>query len=362
MKLMDPPRIVTVLRKRRIVVPSGKFMRRAAGAGGVLLAAALLVAPAARAGQAGPASGNAAATSHRGHISGKVTTRSGRPLPGMCVGFRNKSPVRFAVQTNKAGKYVSLELPPGRYTVSFSPTCGTNNGNWLGQFYKNAAAEKNATKVRVTSGHTTPNIDAVMHPGAVVTGTVTNTSGNPIPSIVVSVASVAHPNIAVAQVKTTNKGFFRAERIPSGRYRITFLSGIGNKANYAPQQWNDKTFSQQPTIIHLTAGRVLPHINVTMKRGAVITGTVTEGSSSGTPLGGICVRVDGQGPLAGLEGVGKTNSDGTYFISSLATGKYQVNFNGCLTNPHNIQPETLPGVQLTTGTKTTVNGVLQPAS
>jgi molybdopterin-binding protein len=345
--------------KRRVVVPTVKSYRSIAGITGAVVAA-LLAAPAAQASQA---SANEAASSHGGHISGTVTTESGRPLPGMCVLLHtNKSGIQFLSVTNKAGKYVSTALPAGRYTVDFSTLCGTNNGNWLGQYYKNAAAEKDAKKITVTRGHTTSGIDAVMHPGAVVTGTVTNTSGKKIPSIDVTVTPVGKSAVTPVRVDTTNNGFYRAERLPTGRYRISYTSGDGNRANYAPQQWKDKTFTQQPTIIHLTAGRTLAHINVTMKRGAIITGTVTEGSSSGTPLGGICVRVDGQGRLAEVDGAAKTNSDGTYFISSLATGKYKVNFNGCVSNPHDIQQETLPGVHLTTGTRTTVNGVLQPAS
>lgn len=345
--------------ERRVVVPAVKSYRSIAGIAGALVAA-LLAAPAAQASQS---SASEAASSHGGHISGTVTAQSGRPLPGMCVLLHtNKSAIQFISATNKAGKYVSTALPAGRYTVAFSATCGTNNGNWLGQFYKNAATEKNAKKVTVTRGHTTSGIDAVMHAGAVVTGTVTNTIGKKIPSIIVSVASAAHPNIAIAQVKTTNNGFYRAERIPSGRYRITFLGGNGNKANYAPQQWKDKTFSQHPTFIRLTAGRVTSHLNVTMKRGAIISGTVTEGSSSGTLLKGICVFVRGQGPLRGFDGFGTTKADGTYFISSLATGKYNVLLTNCGHSNNNVLPETLPGVQLTAGTNVTANGVMQPAS
>ncbi|HEY2549375.1 MAG TPA: hypothetical protein VGI64_02230 [Streptosporangiaceae bacterium] len=304
---------------------------------------------------AAPASSGA-----RGHISGRVTTESGRPLAGICV-FEFNNNTFLSTRTGKSGTYLTLPLKPGRYQVAFGVGCG-NNGNWLSQFYKNAAAEENAREVTVTGRHTTRHIDAVMHPGAVVTGTVTNSSGKKIPSIVVAVVPAGHPAAAIASVKTTNKGVYRAERIPSGRYSLVFTAGNGNLGNYAPQQWKNKTLTQKPSLLRLTAGHTTSHINVTMHRGAEIAGTVTEGSSSGTALQGVCVSVIGTGPLAGFSRFGATKFDGTYFLNGLATGKYRVSFSpGCGRN-QNVLPETLPGtVQLTTGKKVTgINGVLQP--
>lgn len=324
-----------------------------------MLAAALLVAPAAQASQASPA-GPAAASVQRGHISGQVTTKAGRGLAGICLQI--SGPEFISVQTGKSGTYRSLPLKPGRYEVHFNAGCG-NTGNWAPQYYKNATTEKNERKVTVTAGHTTRNIDAVMHQGAVVTGTVTNSSGKPIPAICIAVLLPGKGQIPLVITRTSKRGFYRAERIVPGRYRVEFLARCGgNHANYAPQQWKGKTLSQQPTLVQLTAGRVTPHINARMTVGAEISGMVTEGSSSGMPLKGICVRVEGQGPLAGFDSFGTTNGDGTYFVNGLATGKYKVNFNGCADNPDNVQPETVPGVHLTTGKKTTVNGVVQPAS
>ena len=306
------------------------------------------------------ASAASASSGRRGRISGKVTTASGRPLAGICVIEFNNSEF-ITTRTGKSGTYLTLPLKTGRFVVAFSTGCG-NNGNWLDQYYKNAATQKHARKVTVRGGQTTRHVDAVMHPGAVVTGTITNGSGKKLPSIAVSVLSAAGTPATAVFVKTTNNGFYRAERIPSGRYRLEFTAGNGNLGNYAPQQWKDKTLTQKPTLLRLTAGHLTPHINVTMKPGAIVTGTVTEGTSSGAPLPGICVTVAGQGPLAGRTAFGSTKGDGSYFVNGLATGKYRVSFRpGCGRN-ENVLPETLPGtVQLTTGKKVSgVNGVLQP--
>jgi hypothetical protein len=300
-----------------------------------------------------------AGTGRHGRISGKVTTKSGRPLAGICV-FEFNNNTFLSTRTGKAGTYLTLPLKTGRYQVFFGAGCG-NDGNWLSQFYKNATTVSKARKVTVTSGHTTRHIDAVMHPGAVVTGTVTNSSGKKLPAICVSVVQAGRNPSFLVDARTAKNGVYRAERIPSGRYRVVFQAGCGNKGNYAPQQYKGKTITQQPTVIRLTAGRVTAHIGARMTAGAQIAGTVTQSTSSGTPLQGICVAVFGQGPLGGFAGFGTTKSDGTYFINGLATGKYQVSFRpGCGPN-ENVLPETLPGtVQLTTGKRVTgVNGVLQ---
>ena len=306
------------------------------------------------------ASAASASSGKRGRISGKVETASGRPLAGICVIEFNNSEF-ITTRTGKSGTYLTLPLKTGRFVVAFSAGCG-NNGNWLDQFYKNAATQNHARKVTVTGGHTARHINAIMHPGAVVTGTITNTSGKKLPSISVSVLSAPGSPSAAAFVRTTSNGFYRAERIPSGHYRLEFTAGNGNRGNYAPQRWKDKTLAQKPTLLRLTAGHVTPHINVTMKAGAIVAGTVTEGTSSGAPLSGICVTVAGEGPLASLTGFGTTKGDGSYVVHGLATGKYRVSFRpGCGRND-NVLPETLPGtVQLTTGKKVSgVNGVLQP--
>src|SRR5262249_56401460 len=83
-------------------------------------------------------------------------------------------------ETSKTGRYVIEGLPAGRYAMSFGPGCN-NNGNYL---YHN-----DPHPVRVELGSTVRE-DAVLKPGAIITGRVTSAAtGQPLSGICVSVGN-----------------------------------------------------------------------------------------------------------------------------------------------------------------------------
>jgi hypothetical protein len=93
--------------------------------------------------------------------------------------------------------------------------------------------------------------------------------------------------------------------------------------------------------------------------GAVITGTVKAGNSSGPPIPMVCVTSYSSIPNTGSST--DTEFDGSYRLTGMATGKYKVAFDpGCF-GVDTYQGETIP-VQTKAGTTVTVNAYLQPAS
>jgi hypothetical protein len=286
-----------------------------------------------------------------------VTAKSGRPLAGVCVLTAKNSGGFSRTHTGQSGRYLTKPLRAGRYLVAFEPGCG-NNGNWLLQLYKNTTRLSKATHVRVRAGHTTKGISAVMHPGGEIRGTVTSKAGKKLSAI--CVFAVQHDGIGFADARTSH-GHYVMRGLTPGRYAVTFGVSCGNRGNFAPQQWKDKTIGQRPTLVHVRAGRVTSGINAVMHPGAVVSGKVTLGTSSGTPLAGICAELDGAGSLGGVASLTSTGSQGTYRLNSLPAGQYRVSFfPGCGKNP-NVLSETLPGRITLTGGKVTrgVDGVLQ---
>lgn len=303
---------------------------------------------------AGPAASGA-----RGRISGRVTAGHGRLLAGICVFAATRTTLLSQVSTGRKGRYLSKPLRPGRYFVVFVPGCG-NRGNWLPQLYQNAASLAKATRVRVTARHTTGGIDAVMHPAGKIQGTVTSQAGQKLSGICVLAEQRTAGVVSVSQA-ISHHGRYDVPELLTGRYDVFFSTGCGSRANLAPQEWKDKSAAQRPTPVHVTAGHVTSGIGAVMRPGAKVSGTVTLGSGSGTPLGGICVELDGAGPLLNQAGgLAITRSDGTYHLKSLAPGQYRVSFfPGCDKNP-NVVSETVPGrITLTAGRDTRVDGVLQ---
>lgn len=118
-----------------------------------------------------------------GRFAGVVTSPAGKGLKGICVDAFALDDNGFAfAKTGAGGRYRTGKTPAGQYEIMFFTGCG-NNGNWLDQFYKNDyTANSGFTVVVVKAGRTTK-IDAVMQPGAEISGTVTGAKGQKLSGV-----------------------------------------------------------------------------------------------------------------------------------------------------------------------------------
>jgi hypothetical protein len=135
-----------------------------------------------------------ASSSKIGHISGRVTTKSGRPLTGICVvatSPRAKFPFGRVAVTSKTGSY-RVKVRPGHYIVEFLPACA-RKGNFAPEFYKAAGSQSKATVLNVKAHQNITHIDAALGAGAVMTGRV-RTRMNPHPSLAGLSSSWARPS------------------------------------------------------------------------------------------------------------------------------------------------------------------------
>ncbi|MFP4440027.1 MAG: carboxypeptidase regulatory-like domain-containing protein [Chloroflexaceae bacterium] len=95
-----------------------------------------------------------------GSISGTVTDPDDAPLAGIGIMVYSESGIPFSVfpsYTDTDGTYTIGGLPGGTYRVSFSDSIG---GRYLMEYYDNAPDLDSATRITVTTGEDTPNIDA----------------------------------------------------------------------------------------------------------------------------------------------------------------------------------------------------------
>ncbi|MGO8959917.1 MAG: carboxypeptidase regulatory-like domain-containing protein [Streptosporangiaceae bacterium] len=273
----------------------------------------------------------AAAAAKTGEISG-VVTGNGKKLRGVCVVvFPLRSGEGYGATTRKNGTYVVRHVPAGRYNVIFAGFFCGKDQNWLQQVYRddNNPFGIGGTPVRVTSGRNTKGIDARLRLGGEISGTVTTKSGRKLGGICVN-AGVAVPNGFIGITLPTSDGSYQLNALYPGKWSVNFTIGCGNNKNYAPA-------ALKP--IKITYGQRVVARTVVLVPGGVFTGTVRLGSSSGTPLAGICVQasngadsgsVTGGGPGPGS---GATNSAGRYRLIGLGTGTYQVQFfPGCNNN------------------------------
>ena len=294
-------------------------------------------------------------------VTGTVTlgTSSGQPLAGMCVGASNADgSIQMQTQTDAQGNYSVIGLGPGAYQLQIGPGCN-NNGNYT----------STVLTVQTTAGQQTSGANAVLQPGATISGTVTDSKSRPVPNMCIELGQLTASSQAFGfnGSSTAGDGTYLVNQLAAGSYVLGVDEGCGNTANYAPWWYADQTDMRSATpIVLATAGSQV--INPQLKLGAAIAGTLT--NASGRALPGICVdAVPASGVLFGPTGFAVTGALGRYDIPALAPGQYKVDF-GCQQSSARFADQWFDGadsqssadaVSATPGRTMAIDGVLRPA-
>ena len=234
-----------------------------------------------------------AATPGTGTITGTVTQPGGNRLPDICVDVSDSQGTLGGTQTNTAGEYSIGNLPAGDSVLVGFHDCSTN-GNWAMQWYKGSTTQSGATHVVVPDGGTVGSIDATMTPGVVFSGTVTDTSGNPIPNVCVFVSDPQH---STGSGNTTDaNGSYRASGLQPGTYTVEFDAGCYGQSKYDVQWYDGAATEDQATQLTGTASQEFTHIDAQLQSAPSTPPTVTGVSpSSGPTSGGSEVTITGTG-------------------------------------------------------------------
>jgi len=264
-----------------------------------------------------------------GVIKGMVTSKSGAKLSGICVGLvqQTSDGGSIYVIATRHGAYAFDGLPSGKYAVQFQSGC-PNPGNYAPQQWKDKPLGLNPTLIRITPPKIVSNIDAVLAPGAEISGIVTyQTTGKPLSGICVFANGDGNYNGGVvAQVATDASGHYLLSSMSTGPYQVQFGPGCGNNGNYLPANY--------PGQVRATDGKLTRGIDAVLQPGAAVKGIVTS-KASGEPLAGICVEVYN----AGNDDQVSTGPDGSYFADQLPTRSYNVAFYGGCGNKSSYAPQ-----------------------
>ena len=249
-----------------------------------------------------------------GTISGTVKDTTGAKLAGMCVDAFSEQGFSFdSTRTAANGTYRLVGLRKGSYEVDFSPGCGNR---------RPFAPLTYPSPVVVRQGKVTPHIDAVMQLDGSLSGTVTNSHGQPLGGICVVAQS---SSFDFAEARTHADGTYSAKRVPPGNYDVEFVPGgvisdCGNKGNYLPVDVNATVTSQVNTTL-----------NATLPTGGTIKGVVLD--PHGKPIAGVCVFSTSE-----FGGQAVTKSDGSYKLPQLSSGDYFVGYQGGCGNRGSVAP------------------------
>lgn len=274
----------------------------------------------------------ASARGTRGSISG-VVTGHGHSLRDICAFAwgANGNPAGMAA-TSKTGSYRMAGLRPGRYLVEFLAGfkgCDPN-ANWLPQWYPyvtSLVVTGKVTSVHVRAGRDTPRINGKLKLGGEIAGTVRNKAGKPLAGICVPVSAsiVGDIGLGIIGLATGKSGRYVLHGLFAGRYLVEFVTGCGNKGNYAFQWWRNATSAASASTIKIAGARIDDQINATLPPGATATGQVRAVNASGKPLAGICVSAQSTEDY-NTYAFAETHASGRYRLDGLAAGRYDIQF------------------------------------
>ncbi|NQX33806.1 carboxypeptidase-like regulatory domain-containing protein [Herbiconiux sp. VKM Ac-2851] len=255
-----------------------------------------------------------------GAVSGTVTDAStGRPLAGVSVQARPKSGSYTFGQTavtDAAGAYRITGVAPGATTLSFDASA---ESAYIDEWWNDRASQSEATFFTVSSGKTTVGRDAALAPGGSISGTIKGTGG--VPLQYVSVQVVNPDGSIVGWANTNAAGAYVIGGLRSGSYLLGV--DLSPSADYTPQWWKGKPTRETATPIAVTAGQAVTKRDITLTRGATVSGTVTS-ATTGAPLSMVTVSaVDASGFSSKS---GYTDAGGAYTITGLPAGSYSFKF------------------------------------
>ncbi len=275
-------------------------------------------------------------------IAGTITNSHGKAVPGICAEIISNDFGGFGSFENNNGSYSFDRLPAGTYQVGFFGGCG-NSGSYAPYWYSGQSSENTATPITLATGQAFT-ADAVLQPGATITGKVNNAAGNALSGVCVNASTRSDGEFGLffGSQTGTKRGTYTLSNLAPGQYTISF--GCGFTRNYASQYFPGAPDQGAAELVSAGAGRT-SGINAVLRPGGSISGVVTD--KAGHPLTDVCVSaVNTRGAVpalrgisefdyvfgfgvAGAEGTVITGSHGTFQISGLAAGRYQVAFSQC---------------------------------
>lgn len=260
-------------------------------------------------------------------ISGKVTV-GGKGLSGVVVGLvisdqYHFRPTRFRATTDEDGNYRITKVPPGTYDVRpASPAFVATEGR---------------KSLIVGTNETVENIDIALERGGVITGTVTDADGRPVieETVHVSAATRAQPLGYLPNVRTDDRGIYRAYGLPAGSYVVSAGSDThsyvasrrretGHQRTYHPSAVDPAA----ATVIDVSEGSEAINVDIALRGGAraySARGRIID-SDSGQPMPKtrVGVQVFLRHGASASRDVAESTKDGEFKVENLAPGKYAV--------------------------------------
>lgn len=260
-------------------------------------------------------------------ISGKVTV-GGKGLQGIIVALAitdeyrsNFRPTRFRSTTDQDGNYRIANVPPGKYDVIVaSPTYVPVEGR---------------KSLIVNRNETVENIDITLERGGVITGKVTDADGRPVIEEMVNVSAIkmTRPLPYFRNVRTDDRGIYRAYGLPAGSYTVsagreaTSSAGrgeVGHQRTFHPSAMDPAA----ATVINVSEGSEATNVDITLggpARTYTARGRIIDSETSQpVPNTRVGLQVFFQHGMSASGNMAESTKTGEFKLENLAPGKYGV--------------------------------------
>jgi hypothetical protein len=253
-----------------------------------------------------------------GGISGTVSG-SGGGVPGVYVYVRRMvgAYLTGSTYTGVDGGYYLAGLDAGQYRVEFTPPAP-----FIREWYDDASDAGTSSHVTVTLGATTPNVDAVLEVGGVITGFITAAdTGASLPGAYVNIYSSTGALVRDS-IYVGMDGQYQTPGLPAGNYQVYFDEGPWSR--YIAEWYDDALPSSVHTTVTVPVSGTVPNVNAALDQGGSISGW-TYNAHRGWPMGSVNARVY-DADTGSYISYDYSNSGGLYQINGLPSGQYEVSF------------------------------------
>jgi protocatechuate 3,4-dioxygenase beta subunit len=257
-----------------------------------------------------------------GSISGKVTDSSGNPIASLSVYISNRDgSYQNYHSTDADGKYSATGLPDGVYRLHF------RSYDFIEEFYNNKSSWETATTVEIRAAEAKTGIDAQLAPGGKISGKVSDAeTGDPIEGVFVEVLDSSGGRISSA-FSQADGTYSSDSNLPSGNYRVRFNPDNRNgSCGYVVAYNHNAASEEEAPVLSVTAPNTLANLNVSLKRGAFVTGSVKDAVSNESLSQGALRIYDQAGEVVDFARISELGT----FINpiGLASGSYYIQYAG----------------------------------
>jgi hypothetical protein len=273
-----------------------------------------------------PATGiDAVLTEDSGIISGQINDSLGSPIEGaLAYVFMEKDnfiDIEASDYTGPDGTYEVKGLPPSNCIVLFLPPGGSSYRRIL---YDNTLNIDNATEVPVTAGQTTSGINAVLPTGGLITGRVTDESGNPLDNVTLRLLDAATNEYLgfIGQGTSTDVDGYYTLIAQTGQWKLIFQSWSISGNGYVSEFYNDRSTVENADILTVNPEATLADIDAVLSTGGgKISGYVKDPSEAG--LYNVSIDVY-NAQYETYMGHANTDDNGYFEIPGLIPGNYKI--------------------------------------